>query len=520
MSFNVQQSSHEALRSIIAEKTSKLVFWVGSGLSTGANLPTWPQLKHRLVKQLREKANDIVDDDSQHLKLAADHAEREKNYWIAFHILKDNLGPSSYRVAIREALRPALTATCPVAYQYMWKLGAAGVLNLNLDRLATKALGEVHPGRLPTEFSGRHAGKFVHSLKSPHPFVANLHGIGDDESTWVFTSRELAHLLKSDGYRTFIRSCLATTTTLFIGISADDHAAGGHVQALRDADIDVGPHYWLTDRNDLKTDAWAEQSGIQLIRYRSHSEIIEFFEDVLNFVPTDEASLPPVVLECLSEAQETPLPSKERLSQLEAEEIRKILNTHAKQILSSDLTDSYSKYDEFSTNYDEAIYRAWYTSVTAPANKLLGFTLIENVARGAFGRVYRATDADGNDVAIKVLLEDIRRDPVLLRSFRRGVRSMRFLMNRDISGLVAYREASEIPAFVVMDWVDGPTLSEARAAHQINDWGSILKIGSRWPMLYTVPIQFRSGFCTVIFALRTSCSKASIATRTSGKWLS
>ena len=476
MLFNVQQNPHQQLRSIIAEKTSKLVCWVGSGLSAEANLPTWFQLKKRLVSQLREKATDILDADSQALKSAADHAEKEENVWIAFHILREQLGPSSYRSGIREALQPALTASCPEAYRYVWKLGSAGVLNLNLDRLATKALGEVFPGRLPTEFSGRHAGKFLHSLKSPYPFVANLHGIGDDESTWVFTKRDLNYLLKSVGYQTFIRSCLATTTILFLGISTDDIAAGGHIEALTHAGIDAGPHYWLTNRADLNTDTWAEQAGIQIIRYHNHSEIIEFFEDVTRFVPDDGPSPPPVVLEHLSEHQET-LPSAQHLSQLEAEEIRGILNTHAKQLLSTESSDSYLKYEEFSAEYDEAIYRAWYTSGTAPANKLLGFTLIEEVAHGAFGRVYRARDPDGSQVAIKVLLEDIRRSPVLLRSFRRGVRSMRFLMKRDVAGMVAYQEASEIPAFVVMDWVDGPTLSAAREARQIDDWGSILKIG-------------------------------------------
>ena len=50
-------------------------------------------------------------------------------------------------------------------------------------------------------------------------------------------------------------------------------------------------------------------------------------------------------------------------------------------------------------------------------------------------------------------------------------------MNRNVSGMVAYQEASEIPAFVVMDWVDGPTLHEAQESRQIDDWGSILKIG-------------------------------------------
>ena len=410
------------------------------------------------------------------LKSAADHAEKEANCWIAFQILRDKLGSSSYRSAIREVLQPALTAPCPKAYHYIWKVGVAGVLNLNLDRLATKALGEVFPGRLPTEFSGRDAGKFLHSLKSPRPFVANLHGIGDDESTWVFTKSDLKYLRQSDGYQPFILSCLATTTTLFLGISADDIAAGGHIEALTHAGIDTGSHYWLTNRVDLETDTWAEQAGIQIIRYHNHSEIIEFFEDVLRFVPDDGPASPPVVLEHLLEHQET-LPSAEHLSQLEAEKIRGILNTHAKQLLSTESSDSYSNYDEFSAKYDEAIYRAWYTSATAPGNKLLGFTLIEEVAHGAFGRVYRASAPDGNQVAIKVLLEEIRRSPALLRSFRRGVRSMRFLMKRDVAGMVAYQEASEIPAFVVMDWVDGPTLSEARESRQIDDWGSILKIG-------------------------------------------
>ena len=295
MPFNTQQNSHQRLRSIIAEKTSKLVFWVGSGLSADANLPTWLQLKKRLVSQLREKANDISDADSRPLKLAADRAEKQANCWIAFQILRNKLGSTSYRFAIREALQPALTAPCPEAYHYVWKLGVAGVLNLNLDRLATKALAEVSPGRLAAEFSGRDAGSFLHTLKSPQPFVANLHGIGEDEKTWIFTKHDLNDLLKSDGYHTFIQCCLGTTTTLFLGISADDLASGGHIEALTHAGIDAGSHYWLTNRGDLKTDYWAEQAGIQIIRYHNHSEITEFFEDVLRYVPDEGPSPPPVV---------------------------------------------------------------------------------------------------------------------------------------------------------------------------------------------------------------------------------
>ena len=479
MPFDTRQDSYLAIRSVIAEKTSKLVVWLGSGLSSNANLPTWPQLRARLVSELRAKASGISARDSSSLEVAARRAEREPNCWLAFEILRRKLGASTYRSVIREALRPALTASCPTVYQYVWKLRPAGLLNLNLDRLATMALGQVSPHRIATEFSGRDVGKFLHSLKSPHPFVANLHGIADDESTWVFTQSDLKGLLASAGYSTFVKSCLATTTTLFVGIRADDVAAGGHIEALTHAGVDAGPHYWLTSRDDIETDSWAEQAGIRVIRYRSemdHSEITEFFQDILRYVPEDDGtSPPPVVLEHPT-VQCTALPDAEHLAKQEAEDIRSILNTHAKRLLGAESAAAYSDYEAFIARYDEAIYRAWYTSSTYPRNKLLGFTLLEEVARGAFGRVYRASAPDGRQVAIKVLLEDVRRDPCLLRSFRRGVRSMRFLSERGVDGMVAYQEASEIPAFVVMDWIDGPTLSEAVEARQIEDWTSILRV--------------------------------------------
>ena len=479
MPFNSNQHSHRQLRSVIAEKTSKLVIWVGSGLSTAAGLPTWPQLKKGLVRQLRAKASDISSEDSDVLYSAATYAENERNHWRAFGALKKHLGQSSYRAAIREALRPALTADCPESYRYVWKLGPAGLVNLNIDRLATKAHGEVYPKRLPVEFSGRRADKYLHSLKSPHTFIVNLHGIADDESTWVFTERELRRLAQSPGHKTFIASCFTATTNLFLGISADDIGAGGHLEALTSVGIDAGPHYWLTSRDDLRTDQWAERAGIQVIRYEadeSHSEVIEFFEDILKFVPDEGPAPPPVVPERLAVHQES-LPKASQLSQLEAEEIRRVLNAHVMQFLNADGTVDHKAYEDFSKDYDQAIYRAWYTTDRPPENLLLGNVLIEEVARGAFGRVYRAQTDDGREVAIKVLLEEIRRDAELLGSFRRGVRSMRFLRNRSVDGMVAYQEASEVPAFVVMDWVDGPTLSQALEAGGISDWESILKVG-------------------------------------------
>lgn len=474
MSFSTEQVPHQQLRSIIAEKTSRVVFWIGSGLSVSANLPTWPQLKDLLINRLRDKASSLGTHGARHLSAVADKADNESNNWIAFQILKENLGTTSFRAAIREALQPAPTAQCPEAYKYIWRIGPAGILNLNLDRLATRALGEVKPGHMATEFAGKNVAQFTHSLKSPRPFIANLHGTADDASSWILTKNDLTFLLNSKDYQTFIHSCLTTTITVFIGISANDIAVKHHLRTFTQRKIDIGSHYWITNKNDLSTDRWAERAGIQIIRYEEHEDISELFEDILNFIPEDEPSPPPVIL---TEKHTSESSSPAQLLQLDADDLRRVLNAKAQGILESDSAESYRRYDEFSATYDQAIYRAWYTSTTPPDNKLLGFTLISEVGRGAFGRVYQARSLNGDQVAIKVLLEDVRRDPKLLKSFRRGVRSMRFLAAQNVEGMVAYHEASEIPAFVVMDWVEGPTLSDAQATLQIDDWGSILKIG-------------------------------------------
>ena len=475
MSFDTSQRAYGELRSVIAEKTNKLIVWIGSGLSAAAGLPTWPELKNHLIEGLRDKSRRTASDDAPALHEAADRAAAAQDYWTAFEILQRHLGSTSYRSVVRAALSPALTAPCPDLYHCVWRLRPAGVLNLNLDRFATRALGEVTQGRrMPHEFSGRHAARYLHLLKSPHPFVANLHGIADDVSSWVLTRSDLRRLLRSDGYKTLIGSCFTTSTLLFIGIRADDIAAGGQLAALTRAGGDAGSHYWLTSRDDRATDQWAEQTGLQIVKYQAddtHSQVVEFFRDILQFVPKD-GSPPPVVPENPL-SQNATLPTPESLSQEDADTIRQALNARAVALLRPGSPESYVEYENFAAEYDEAIYRAWYT---APGSRLLGFRLDEEVGHGAFGRVFRATAPDSRQVAIKVLLEEVRRNPQLLGSFRRGVRAMRFLRDREVSGMVMYQEASEIPAFVVMDWVDGPTLKEAVEAHYLDNWETILRV--------------------------------------------
>jgi len=169
-------------------------------------------------------------------------------------------------------------------------------------------------------------------------------------------------------------------------------------------------------------------------------------------------------------------PPDDLIKEVSDEKIRQMLNARASIILSGQDEQAYREYSAFCRSYDKAIYRAWYVTTESPNNLLLGYELTEEIAEGAFGRVFRAKDPDGNEIAIKLLKESVRRKPDMLQSFRRGVRSMRILSNHNVEGMVPYRKASEIPAFAVMDIINGPDLGEAVESQYCKDWTVVLRI--------------------------------------------
>jgi tRNA A-37 threonylcarbamoyl transferase component Bud32 len=477
--FDVNQDAYKVLRDIVGETTKRPIVWIGSGMNAPAKVPVWKDLRDRLCKTLENKANSIAAEDRPRLLAQHQFASAEPNYWVAFQVLKEALGSATYRETIRASLRGAESAPVPSVCEAIWRLRLRGVLNLNLDRLAMRAHSMVLGDTAVHEFLGKDAGQYLHLFQSPYPFVANLHGTMDNESSWVFTRDELKSLLDNPGYHQFITTCLTATTVLFVGMSADDVAAGGHLERLREKQIDFGTHYWITPRDDAKTDRWAETAGIRVIRYHNadgrHGELTELIDDLLAYIPKDEDVFP-ITPKVAAATPAVVIPTPSELAGKDPETIREILNIRAAAILNTDAPDKYQRYEEFCREYDKAIYAAWYIQPAATDNILLGYKLIEEVTEGAFGTVYRATNKDGKDVAIKVLHEKIRRKSGMLQSFRRGVASMAILSRASVCGVVPYLQASEIPACVVMDFVEGPSLNDAVKDRLIRDWATVLRV--------------------------------------------
>ena len=246
MPFDTAQSAYTSLRNIISERTSGVVFWTGSGLSAEAGLPTWGQLRSGLMEALTEQMRHIEQPQRDSLLRKADAIRKEQSNWKAFRLLKDTLGDATWRALVRERLVASASTNAPPLYARLWQLAPHGLLTLNLDRLATKSYMDTHQGSVLTEFVGNQTASYTHVLKSPHPFVCQLHGNADDSSSWILTSSDLSYRLSDAGYRNFITTCLSAKTIVFVGISADDIAVGGFLDQLSGFNIDTGTHYWLT----------------------------------------------------------------------------------------------------------------------------------------------------------------------------------------------------------------------------------------------------------------------------------
>ena len=473
----IDQPAYERFRSLFAERTRGVVIWTGAGCSASAGLPTWQQLRDRLQLEVEAKAKTLLDADAAHLRRELEIITNTTSPWRAFEALREALGGTTFDAAVRQTLRVPTGAEKSTIYGDLWNLRIRGILTLNLDRLASRAFGHSRGDAVLNELSGRDAGARLNVLKSEAPFVINLHGIIDDSTSWVLTASDLKHLLANEGYTTFIRSVLANHTVLFLGVSADDQSAGGFLAALKNLGIDSGDHFWLTERRDRDTDRWAEKAGVQVIRYDAtlgHKDALtRVLTDLQRFVPVDVPA-PPVVGTASGSA--SALPSPADLPKEAPETIRRLLSARAVQILKPGTPEATDEYEQMRAKYGRAVHNSYYFSLISPENIFFGYQLDDKIGEGAFGTVFRARDSRGEDVAVKILHQDVMQKREMLGSFRRGVRSMAILSDRKVKGMVPYREAYELPACVIMDFVRGPNLKEAIDASYLDKWSDGLRV--------------------------------------------
>lgn len=93
-----------------------------------------------------------------------------------------------------------------------------------------------------------------------------------------------------------------------------------------------------------------------------------------------------------------------------------------------------------------------------------GYEILGRIGAGGMGIVYRAHDADGNDVAIKLLRHEIADDARARERLAREVAAQKLVRNDNIVRILD-AELDSAEAFVVTEFIPGPTLEDAVRAH-------------------------------------------------------
>lgn len=481
MPFNDAQPAYQRLRTAYAETRRPFVFWIGAGLSQPANLPSWTQLRSTLIAQALETLTTLEKEEADRREDVLTRAGSTDDLWLAFELIKKTMGATEFNAAVRAIFGQADNLPIPHLYDEIWSLrGVVGVLTLNIDGFVARSHRQARPSQHAATFVGRDAGDYAHLVSGQKPFIANLHGVHEAASSWVFTRSEVRHLFKRPAYQGFLAAVFSNATNVFVGISADDVAAGGTLQQLTSEGLDLGEHFWITSRRDAKTDQWGNKAGLQLIRYEAersdeHTEVLGgIFSDLKSFVSTDAPA--PVVVPAVP-ARET-LPSPDQLQLMGINDLRVSLTARARSVIeaSGGTTDS-PQYRELINNYAPQVHMAWYVTDKPPHNKFQQYTVVEKVSTSPFSSVWRLYDeGSGEFYALKVIQIENLDKGAEIDSFRRGVQSLRYLTQAEVPGTAKIRDAYEIPTSVVMDFVDGEDLASIVAAGKLSFWADGIKI--------------------------------------------
>lgn len=470
----------DALKVEFSERSRPIIFWTGAGLSMPA-IPSWSGLRDYLLEKIKERAKSLSPQDQRIQHVEYGQIKATADMWLQFERIEKNLGRESYVQRIKECLSISEKSPVPVAHTKIWELAPTGVVTLNLD-LFTQRASATHPKQaIPISVYPGRFSEHLNILRERRPFIAYPHGHLDNPQLWTFTKSDLDRRLSDSRYLEWLTILFRASTVIFVGITADDVAIGGPIEKIISHRIPLTGHYWITSRDDVQACDWAGRHGISIIRYENrngdHVELLSLLHSLNTTIRQEDPQKEIPVFPKITKPVMANFPSPEELYKVSDEEKRQLLNARAKEILSNkDERTREQEYGDFLQKYARSVFGAWYASTAPSENEFLGYHLVSEIDGGAFGTVYKGTDANGDAIALKLLKSENFRKPGFHRSFRRGANSLRILTERDIPGIVKYIDAAEIPPSIVMSWSDGQSLQQLVESNQIEDWSERIEI--------------------------------------------
>lgn len=243
------------------------IVFVGSGISTWSNLPSWSGLLGELAS--------FLDDEGQSSELVRREI-RSGDLLQAASFGVSKLTPASFGTFIRRAVRFG-AASPHIIHKAIVELGPTGFITTNYDTLIEQALGKWRTDAFfPAPVTNKHLVELADTVRarSSH-FIFKPHGDINDVSSVILT-REQYRTLMPGGERQSaletLKMLLMTRPVLYVGFGLRDP----DFIYLRDLLLNIYQgavrDHWaiMPDVGDEEVDYWRNQYGIKLFGYKAH----------------------------------------------------------------------------------------------------------------------------------------------------------------------------------------------------------------------------------------------------------
>lgn len=461
--YNTNDKNLLRLTKKIKENPQSFLFVLGAGMSRPSGMPLWSELAQGMIDNYEQMFQDSGDYTEERIK----QLRASENYWTVFEELKKLLPQNEYKKYIMERLSDK-GHPIPDNYKLIWQLDVCGVITFNMDKLILNAYSNIH--RTAVDFATRREFvKYNNFPTSNEKFVFFPHGEISDSSSWVFTEGEKRDAYRDRNLKNVLNALLNGKNLVIVGFDIRENS----FLSLLD-DISIGgmiagnDNYYIGDNISPEDMRRFGDYGISCISYspapedENHSDIGEILKSIYKYIPKDVEY--PTVYEGKIYAPED-IPEAMKCLDIGLDKLRDILNGNIAQILPVDTVptnEQMKKLQEFYKTYSLQLYAAWYVKVdSSDGQRLHGYLLKRPVGKGAFGNVYEAYNDAGERFAVKILLPEVKDEVRYLSCFRRGIRSMKILKEHDVEGMVKIHSSYEVPACIVMDFVDGYTIRDA-----------------------------------------------------------
>ena len=463
-----------ALANRLKKSNRDCVLVCGAGLSAAYGAPTWGKLIEALLARCESYIETLHGEEKKLKEIEVKNIKVGDDLWRVADAIRRVLPPDIYQRAIVKHLSVdggVIKDFDSSRYEKLMSLGFSGFLNFNLDELAANSYSRVN-GKAAKVMSWKDTVKARRALQEGNDFIYHVHGEICDNESWVLSNQDRNKWLRSSSSG-FIQSVFLSKTCFFVGFNPDDRAFRYLVDEIISREEIISNKFVLLDNPSLAFEMELSELGFTVIRYKNtggrHLQVDRFVGFLVDYEPDDLYSGP--VFSGEEGAQYDEVFSR-LCGQCKDLNIKRLeINRRAVSIVSTEKDPEQRNKElmEYINNNDIDVHMAWLVNPNGSCKNLLQYRVDEYIGRGAFGTVYKAYDEiENRTVALKVLLQEVVHDNESLAAFKRGVESMRILTKNNVSGMVDIYDAIEIPSTIVMEYVEGVTLSEIIERQQLS----------------------------------------------------